>query len=556
MHPFPRLLVLSIVFPLASAAVAQELPVRAKRFVERPGELELSGRMIARPKPTLGADRRTRAVARIAPSAVRYVVATDEYILRLPAGETEETYAGRLLATGDYDYVEPDWLCFPTFCAPNDPSYSGQWHHAHIGSPQAWCHETGDASVVVAIVDGGVATDHPDLAGALVPGYNAADQLAEVDGGDVYDVDGHGTFIAGCAAATGDNGTDVVGVGWNLAIMSVRYYNNPGGGFLSDLLDGARWAVDHGANVVNVSQTGVQFATVQTTGAYIRSQGGVLVYAAGNDGADLSTFDWPDVIVVGGTDEADALLSDAFVTSAHGLALDVFAPGANILSTYVSPSGLGLGLGSGTSSSTALVSGLCGLLWSARPGSTPAEVEAYLTGGCVDLGPPGEDDYWGFGRIDAHASVLAALATSYGCGPNPPGSLTLLDGAPAVGSSFELGVDNPLGTQSFPSQGYVALATAPDPSFPCGTPVPGFGMAGPGANGELLLSVAGPNPFTVVTGSFWAFPGSPARVSISVPQDASLAGLPLFAQGVLLSLSPSAAVPLGLTEALALVIAA
>ena len=72
---------------------------------------------------------------------------------------------------------------------------------------------------------------------------------------------------AGIAGAIGNNGVDVVGVGWNLSIMPVRYYNTPGGGFLSDLLDGARWAADHGARCVNVSQTGVENAAVQTTGA-------------------------------------------------------------------------------------------------------------------------------------------------------------------------------------------------------------------------------------------------------------------------------------------------
>ncbi|MHC5211072.1 MAG: S8 family serine peptidase [Planctomycetota bacterium] len=317
------------------------------------------------------------------------------------------------MSTGDYQYAEPDWLCHPTGTVPNDPAYVAQWHHQKLDSPGAWDHVTGDAGIVVAIVDGGVALDHPDLSAALVPGYNADDRIAQVDGGDVYDVDGHGTFVAGIAGAIGNNGVDVVGVGWNLSIMPVRYYNTPGGGFLSDLLDGARWAADHGARCVNVSQTGVENAAVQTTGAYVRSRGALLLYAAGNDGRDLSWFDWPDVLVVGGTEQNDELLSDAFVTSAHGLAVDVFAPGADMLSTFMNPSGgLGLGIGSGTSSSVAVASGLCGLVWSLQAEFTTQHVEAFLFAGCDDLGPPGEDPFWGWGRIHSSGSVAAALGAA------------------------------------------------------------------------------------------------------------------------------------------------
>ena len=93
--------------------------------------------------------------------------------------------------------------------------------------------------------------------------------------------------MSGLAGAIGNNGTHVVGMGWNFSIMPVRYYNSPGGGFLNDLFDGARWAVEHGAKCINVSQTGVEYEPVQTTGEYIKSQGGLLFWAAGNDGRDL-----------------------------------------------------------------------------------------------------------------------------------------------------------------------------------------------------------------------------------------------------------------------------
>ncbi len=392
---------------LGAAPISHAAP---PRFVERPGFAQFSGRMIVRPlQADALADRAdaraisARAAARLAPHVIEHVPETDEYIVRLPEGETENSYADGLLATGDYEYAAPDWICLPVQTIPNDGGYWQQWHHIRVSSSLAWDISTGDPSIVIAIVDGGVQLDHPDLAGALVPGYNAPTRLAQADGGAVSDVDGHGTFVAGLAGAIGNNGTHVVGMGWNFSVMPVRYYDSPGGGFLSDLLNGARWAADHGARVVNVSQTGVDSPSVQTTGAYIKSRGGLLLYAAGNDARDLSWFDWPDVIIVGATDVNDAKPD----WSAFGVAVDVYAPGANILSTGM-PSALAMG--SGTSAAAPVASGIAGLIWSASPSASPGQVEQLLLGGCDDLGDPGDDPYWGRGRVDAYKAITGCRA--------------------------------------------------------------------------------------------------------------------------------------------------
>ncbi len=393
----------------ARGAVAADL--EPPHFVERPGSLEFSGQMIIRPlQPAalgehgLGPKQieviRQRATARIQNHVIEYVLQTDEYIVNVPAGETENSYAARLMATGDFQYVIPNWICHPTETIPNDGGFGDQWHHQTLQSPLAWDITTGDPSVIIAIVDGGIELDHPDLAGALVPGYNAADRLAQQDGGEVDDVDGHGTFVSGLAGAIGNNGTHVVGIGWDFSIMPVRYYNSPGGGYLSDVLDGARWAVEHGAKCINVSQTGVEYEPVQTTGEYIKSQGGLLFWAAGNDARDLAWFDWDDVIVVGGTDPED----NRTFCSAFGLAVDVYAPGIDILSTGI-PGVLAIS-GCGTSASTPMAAGVGALVWTVEPLLTPDQVEAHLFNGCVDLGSPGNDEIWGWGRVNSYSSVL------------------------------------------------------------------------------------------------------------------------------------------------------
>jgi subtilisin family serine protease len=515
----PRSALLALLL-LAPPALAQDLPrpevmageqSRAPRFVERPGIVEFSGQMIVRPaQPAaladLGfaaADRdeiRARAAGRLRPHLVEYVSVTDEYIITLPPGRSENEYARELMGTGDYEYAEPNWFCFSTGTIPDDQSYSMQWHHPKVRSPLAWDTTIGDPSLVIAIVDSGVELDHPDLAGALVSGYNAEDRLAQSAGGDVSDVDGHGTFVAGLAGAIGNNGVHVTGMGWSFSIMPVRYYNSPGGGYLNNLLDGVRWAADHGARCINVSQTGVEYSSVQTTGAYVKSQGSLLLWAAGNDGRDLSWFDWDDVIIVGATDALDGKAS----FSASGLAVDVYAPGTDIISTGIPG---GLALGSGTSASAPIAGGICALVWSNRPDLTPDQVEESLFAGCIDLGAPGNDSYWGWGRVDSPRSLGRAACRWY-CG-----SATNLDtfvvSAPfVIGSRFQ-------GTITY-------LA-------------PNFGVVVAGYLGPLTFPMWGQEGLVNVgTAEVLGFPSdlfsNPAVVTWSVPHEPSYVGYHLYTQ--------------------------
>jgi hypothetical protein len=122
-------------------------------------------------------------------------------------------------------------------------------------------------------------------------------------------------------------------------------------------------------------------------------------------------------------------------------------------------------------------------------------------------------------------------ATVYGCGINPAGSMSILAGIPAIGGSITFGVDNPVGSTAVGSFAFAFIADTPDPAYPCGTPLPGFGMGVSGV-GELLVSLAPPNPVTpILIGGPWAGPGMPAAVGTPVPSDASLLGETFYAQG-------------------------
>lgn len=390
-------------------------------FVEQPGLLEFSGRLIVRPVQQAAWEARGvpralaqqlvwRAQQRVAARAVAYYPEVDEYAVELTAGESENALAAELLATGDYEYVEPDWICYPLFI-PNDTFYGNQWHHPVIQSPQAWDLLTGSPAVICAFVDTGIDLNHPDLAAHRVPGFNSVTMTAEIDGGDVSDINGHGTAVAGTAAAIGNNGLGVAGVGWQQRIMMVRTSNSSdGSASLTAILAGARWAAENGARVVSASYSGVSSPSVETTGAYIKSLGALFCYAAGNEGTVLGGHDHPNVVVVGATNIGDVRAS----FSNYGPDVDVFAPGVNIWTTG---NGGGYGGASGTSFSTPMTNGVISMIWSANPDLSAEQVELILFHTCDDLGEPGDDDTFGWGRVNVYRAVQTAQAAA---GPLPP----------------------------------------------------------------------------------------------------------------------------------------
>jgi hypothetical protein len=397
--------------PMANAA--------AEIFVDRPGFMELSGRMIVRPFPMeawLAAGYNEaqakaaieRARARLAGLVVGEVELNGELIIALPAGVNESQMAAFLLATRDYQYAEPDWTLFPQVI-PNDPEFGQQYWHNNIGTPAAWDTTTGAASVIMSNVDTGVRLTHEDLAANLSSnGYNSASELTVAQGGDISPIHPHGTQTAGCIGAVGNNGRGVAGAMWNVTILHVRASNvTSGSASMSALTGGAIWAAQNGARGVSVSYSGVTSSSVGTTGTTLMNTlNSVLLWAAGNNNANLgSQYDWPDVVIVGATDQSDRKAS----FSAYGRAIDVVAPGVSTRTTtsssdtaYTSPSG--------TSFSTPIANGVLGLIYSANPDLSARRAMNILQDTARDIGEPGEDDIFGKGIVDASAAVAAAVA--------------------------------------------------------------------------------------------------------------------------------------------------
>ncbi|MCC7292651.1 MAG: S8 family serine peptidase [Phycisphaerales bacterium] len=398
-------------------------------FEEIPGSREFSGSMIARPVQREAAiqdghsrkeAKRLDQTARNAMTAyvvTRYVPQTDEYVFDVPAGSSESAVAAALMATGAFQYVEPDWILYPIAC-PNDPGLGSQWHHNanRMNSCAGWDVHTGNPTVSVGICDTGVLTTHEDLQLHRLEGYNAVDQLWESQGGQIGPVHSHGTQTTGCAAANGNNAKGVSGVGWDLSHRMLRVSNSSGGSSSQSILQhAARTAVENGDRVASVSYSGVDSSSNLTTATYIKSIGGLLVWAAGNDNRNLtfSSRDSDDIIVAGATDSNDAKAS----FSAYGPMVDLVAPGVSVYTTTSSANNAYAAV-SGTSFACPLTAGEVALIWSKNPALTPDQVEDVLKASCDDLGTGGIDNTFGYGRINTLKSMNNAGGGITDCNGN------------------------------------------------------------------------------------------------------------------------------------------
>lgn len=299
------------------------------------------------------------------------------------------------MATGDYEYVERDELVLPAQ-ASGDPYSANQWYLPKIGANHAWSTTTGNSKIIVAALDTGVDLTHPDLAPNLISGYNAVRRIAQSAGGQVADLNGHGTTTAGVIAAAGNNGIGITGVCWHLPFMPVRVSDSAGGGaFVSDIIEGGVWAVAHGARVLYAPYAGVQSPGAQTLGQWAKLNNALLVWSADNASLNYGVLDWPDVLIAAGTDEDDNLAS----FSSYGLAIDLAAPATNI---YTTTRGGTYAVVSGTSYASPMVAGVIALAWGLDPSLSASQMQAILLASCDNIG---SSNLFGAGRLNAARTV-------------------------------------------------------------------------------------------------------------------------------------------------------
>jgi len=163
------------------------------------------------------------------------------YDIEVKDGKDIEEVIEKLEADPKVEYAEPDYLRSASV-TPNDYYWSLQWGLSKISAPAGWDQHTGSPSIIVAVVDTGVDTAHPDLSGKIVAGYDYVN-----NDNDPMDDHGHGTHVAGISAASTNNGIGVAGVGWNVKIMPMKVLSGSGNGYDSWVASGIRGAVDIGS---------------------------------------------------------------------------------------------------------------------------------------------------------------------------------------------------------------------------------------------------------------------------------------------------------------------
>lgn len=325
-------------------------------------------------------------------------------------------------------YAEPDYVCSIDL-TPDDTNFSSLWalHNtgqsggtvdADIDAPEAWDITTGDPSIVVAVIDTGVDYTHLDLAANIWTNSgeiasngiddDANGYIDDVYGYDFYNEDNnpmddhsHGTHVAGTIGAVGNNNQGVIGVAWNVKIMSLKFMNSSGSGFTSDAVRAMNYARAMGARVMNHSWDGSSYSfSLEQQIDFATDEDSVVVAAAGNDGVDDLHYPaaYENVIAVAATDRNDSKAS----YSNYGAYVDIAAPGSSIQSTM--PGG-GYGGKSGTSMASPHVAGVVALILSVHPEYNSAQVRNVMD---QTADPVVSAQYIGSGRVNAAAALSAA----------------------------------------------------------------------------------------------------------------------------------------------------
>ena len=375
--------------------------------------------------------------------------------------EKYQTLMAAKLVTNDpsIDVAEPNLLHQPLL-EPNDPFYDYQWHYESVNLPLAWDITTGSSDVIVAVVDTGVLTAHPDLTNQLVDGFDFISDTTRSGDGDGIDDnpndDGdqaypnsssfHGTHVAGTVAAQSNNGSGAAGVAWGARIMPMRALG-VGGGTSFDVIQAVRYAAglsnDSGttpatpADIINLSLgSSASSQLEQDTLNEVRNLGIFVVSAAGNDGTNTPNFPAAYNGVISVT--ATGINNTVAPYSNSGSTVDLAAPGGNVgtdlnadgfadgvISTMGDDSNAPITFGyaplAGTSMAAPHVAGVIALMKSVYPGLTPDEFDTALAAGDItdDLGAAGRDDVFGHGLLNAQKAVLTALDLLNGSGGDP-----------------------------------------------------------------------------------------------------------------------------------------
>jgi subtilisin family serine protease len=354
------------------------------------------GRVLVKFRDGVGLDHARQIVAALGAREADELPGIGVMVLDLPEQADEAAFAHVLAARGDVEFAELDQILKPADITPNDPWFANwEGHLRRIQAPTAWSTTVGSSNVVIAILDTGVDSNHEDLAANIVPGWNSYNNNSTTT-----DVSGHGTAVAGTAAAVSNNGVGVASVCWSCRLMPIRVSDLTGYATYSSIASGLTWAADHGARVANISYIVSDSSAVTSAAQYFQGKGGVVTSSAGNYSTFSNSPDNPYILTVSATDYFDVIYS----YSNTGKNIDVAAPG----DSFSTQMGGGYVSTGGTSYSAPIVAGVAALVISVNPQLSGDQVQNIVKQSADDLGAPGWDPIYGAGRVNAARAVSMA----------------------------------------------------------------------------------------------------------------------------------------------------
>lgn len=311
--------------------------------------------------------------------------------------------AARLDRARVVEYAEVDKL-MTAMAVPNDPLFADQWALQKIKAPQGWTAAglgafPSSGGVRVGIIDTGIDTNHPEFLGKIAA-CGQSDSFFGVGSGvkaGCEDAQGHGTKTAGILAAKGNNAFGVTGVAFNSPLVVCKALADGfGRGSTSNVVSCISWLRSKGARVISMSFGGADSTTLDNAvkNAWSGGRGAVLVAAAGNDTGTMLMYPagYAEVVSVGATDAVDGHAGSNWNSD-----VEMAAPGVDVLSTT---KGGYSGLISGSSAATPHVAGVAAQMRLEYPTMNAQQIRYWLTWAADDLGDPGRDPLFGFGRAN------------------------------------------------------------------------------------------------------------------------------------------------------------
>ena len=496
-----------------------------------------------------GASTQT-VVSAIHGTVVKQLKTFNTEVVDLPQGASVVESIKTVQAMSGVKYAEPNYVyrAFQFIGTPNDPGYPKQWGPQKINAPAAWMTTTGSSTSVIAIIDTGVFATHEDfsgITGKVLTGINALTATTcTTPSGVTNDDNGHGTHVAGIAAAIGNNMKGIAGISWASPILPIKVLDGTGMGTAATVACGLDFAGSFAAAnptdrvVANLSLGGSVYSQLDKDAVDTAIADNVVVIAAaGNDGKATAMFpaDYPGVMAVGATDPSNHRAP----FSSYGPRLSVVAPGVDIYSTLPmsgplsSPSGYGFE--SGTSMAAPHVAGVAALVRAVSPSFSVSQVRSKIEQTATSLAPGGTgfDPQYGSGLVNAGAAIGPIVTNNYGgvqvtvTRPTAtPANVTLTasaeGGSLATGTYYvEVGALDVTSRESLPSPEASVSVTGPTGSITVSwTAVPAaisyrvyFATT---SGGEISYFTAFPSPLTITStaGLISGIPPTPADVII------------------------------------------